>query len=58
MDTLEKLHDRVNSENLMYHYKCKTKSVDFNGLIDAKVVFDEVTDDRIKIDQAEKNNEI
>ena len=36
---IENLHNSVNFQNLIHHFKGPTKEIDFNDLIDSKNIF-------------------
>ena len=55
MEKIEKLHNRFDFNNLTYHYKGPTTNVDFNNFVDAATHFDEKISNRIKLDDAQKN---
>ena len=39
---IEKLHNSVNFQNLIHHFKVPTKDIDFNDFIDAETLFDDI----------------
>ena len=43
---LEKLHNSVNFQNFIYHFKGPTK--DFNDFIDAETLFDDIKSKKIR----------
>ena len=36
---IEKLHNSVNFQNLLYHFEGPTKDIDFNDFINAEILF-------------------
>ena len=46
---IESLHNSVNFQNLIYHFKGPTKEIDFNDLIDAETLFDDIKSKKNKI---------
>ena len=52
---IEKLHNSANFQNLIYHFKGPTKDIDFNNLIDAATLFDNIMSKEIRIEDVEKN---
>ena len=55
METIEKLHNNTDFNNLTYHYKGPTANVDFNNFIDVATLFDEIKSKRRKLVDGEKN---
>ena len=55
MNTTEKLHNRIDFQNLIYHYKDPTANLNFNDFSDAATLFDEIKSCRIKVANTEKN---
>ena len=51
----EKLHNSVNSQSLIHHFKGPTKDVVFNDFIDTENVFVAVSSTKIRYEDAEKN---
>ena len=47
---LEKLHNNVNFQNLIYHFKGLTKDIDFNDFIDAETLFDDIKSKKIRFE--------
>ena len=41
-EELEKLHNSISFENLIFHFKSSTKDIDFNDFIDAEIIFDDI----------------
>ena len=39
---MEKLHNKVNFENLIYHFKGPIKDADFNDFMDAETLFNDI----------------
>ena len=39
---IEILHNSVNFQNLVYHFKDPTKDIDFNDFVDAETLFDDI----------------
>ena len=54
MDTIEKLHNSTDFNNLTYHYKGPKAKVDLNNFIDVAILFDEIKSKRIKSANAKK----
>ena len=52
---IEKLHNSVNFQNLIYHFKGPTKDIDFNDFTDAETLFDDIKSKKIRLEDAEKN---
>ena len=46
---IEKLRNSVHFQNLIYHFKSPSKDIDFNDLIDAETLFDDIKSNKIKI---------
>ena len=44
---IEKLNNGVNFQNFIYHFKCPTKHIYFNDLIDAETLFDDAKSKKI-----------
>ena len=44
--TMNELHNAVEFDNLIYHYKGSTKDVNFNDYNDAKSLFDMIKEKR------------
>ena len=55
IESIEKLDNSIDFDNLTYHYKCPTANVDFNKFIDAATLFNKIKSKRIKLADAEKN---
>ena len=41
-EEIEKLHNSVNCQDLIYHLKSPTKDIAFNNFIDAETLFDDI----------------
>ena len=41
-EKIEKLHNGVNLENLVYHFNSPTKNIDFNDFIYAEIRFNDI----------------
>ena len=52
---IKKLHNNFDFQNLMYHFKGPTKDIDFNDLIDAETLFDDIKPKKIRFEDVEKN---
>ena len=52
---IEKLHNSVNFQNLIYHFKGPTKDIDFNDFIDAETLFDDIRSTKIRFEDVGKN---
>ena len=46
---LEKLHNSVNFQNFIYHFKGPTKGIDFNNFIDVVILFDNIKSKKIRL---------
>ena len=55
MNVTEKLHDHIDFENLIYHYKGPNANVNFNGFNDVTTLFDQIKSSRIKFDNTERH---
>ena len=53
--TMIELHDAVEFNNLIYHYKGPTKDVDFSNCNDAKSLFNMIKNKDIRLINAEEN---
>ena len=40
---IKKLHNSVNFQNVVYHFKYPTKNIDFIDFIDAETLFNDIT---------------
>ena len=54
METIEKLNNSFDFDNLMYHYKDTAAIEDFNDFVDTATLFGEIKSDEIKPDKEEK----
>ena len=54
-EEIEKLHNCVNFENLVYHFKGSTKDIDINDFIDAEALFADIMFKRVRFEDVEKN---
>ena len=52
---LKKLHNNFDFQNLMYHFKGPTKDINFNDLIDAETLFDDIKPKKIRFEDLDKN---
>ena len=43
---IEKLHNSVDFQNLIYHFKGATEDIYFNDLIDAETLFDDIRSEK------------
>ena len=50
---IEKLHNSVNFQNLIY--QCKGSAKDFNDFINAETLFDDINFEKIRLEDVEKN---
>ena len=52
---IEKLHNSVNFQNLIYHFKGRTKDIDeFNEFIDAEKLFHDIKSKKIRYKKRKK----
>ena len=51
----EKLHNSVNFQNLINHFKGPPKDIDFNDFTDAITLIDDIKSKKIRFEDAEKN---
>ena len=47
-EKIEKLHNSVNFQNLIYHFMGPTKDIYFNDFIDAETLFDDIKSKKIR----------
>ena len=52
---MKKLHNNFDFQNLMYHFKGPTKDIDFNDLIDAETLCDDIKPKKIRFEDVDKN---
>ena len=51
---LEKLHNSVNFQNFIYHFKGPTKGIGFNNFIDVEILCDDIKSKKIRFEDVEK----
>ena len=52
---MNKLHNAVKFDNLLYHYKVPTKDKNFSKYNDAKSIFDMIKNKETSLSNAEEN---
>ena len=54
-EEIVKLHNTINFQNLIYHFKGPTKKIDLNDFIDAEILFDDIMPKKIRFEDVEKS---